>query len=154
MERRTVTRDEKKCGHPKADSGDPCQSFASCDECGKCWAHCEHNEEERAAARRKGGHMTAKKRNEGEGLSADELPPLTDHEAAEVWTDAIGRAAATGRLPANAAQASLRAVREWRESHESGEVSDRLNALTDALDEWRRTGDPEPVLELVDGGES
>lgn len=99
---------------------------------------------------RKGARATARKFHGG--LSPGELPPLTSHAAAEIWTDRIGRAAACGTMPSTAAQAALRAVREWREAHESGAVSERLDGLLTALAEWRKTGDPSPVLKLVEGG--
>lgn len=142
--------DQPKCGTIK-DDGTPCRSWVACERCEKCWSHCDHREEERREAQRRGAATTNSRAREGEGLAPSELPPLDSHEAAETWTDAIGRAAATGRLSASAAQAALRAVREWRESRDAGQVSERLEALTDALAEWRKTGDPEPVLELVDG---
>lgn len=97
---------------------------------------------------RKGGTAKSKQK----GLRDVELPPLVDHAAAETWSDRIGRAAATGRIGSRAANAALRAVREWRQAHDAGAVSERLEELLDALAEWRETGDPEPVLELVEGG--
>lgn len=97
----------------------------------------------------KGGHARARGR---QGMVDEDLPPLDSHAAAETWSDRIGRAAATGKIGASAANAALRAVKEWREAHEAGEVSDRLEELLGALAEWRRSGDPRPVLELVGDG--
>lgn len=148
--------DKERCGFEK-DDGDTCGTgIGLCGECGRCRNHCDYaracrySEHEVVESRKRGGAASAKK---GPLRDAD-LPPLVDHDAAETWTDAIGRAAATGRIGANAANAALRAVKEWREAHDAGRLSDRLEALTDALAEWRKTGDPEPVLELVDGSES
>lgn len=143
-----------QCGYEKDDGGTCGTDFGLCPQCGQCFAHCGHRQEARARARQKGAEAKNRKDREGKGLTPSELPPLESHEAAEEWTDAIGRAAATGRLSASAAQAALRAVREWRESREAGQVSDRLEELTDALAEWRRTGSPDPVLDVVEGGES
>jgi len=144
-----MTRD--RCQHVK-DDGERCGVTFGLSDNGFCLHHDPERIEEAQAARKRGGEATAKKLRKS-GLDADDLPPLTSHEAAEIWTDRIGRAAATGSLPSSAAQAALRAVREWRESHESGEVSNRLESLLDALAEWRKTGDPEPVLTLVKGGD-
>lgn len=145
----------RRCKGVKA-SGEPCGAPPKLvdPETGYCPSHGPDAADKLAEYGRKGGETTAR-RHHGKGELVDEdLPPLVDHEAAETWTDRIGRAAATGKLSSSAAQAALRAVREWREARDAGRVSDRLEALTDALAEWRETGDPEPVLELVDGGES
>lgn len=130
--------------------------FGLCSSCGHCRAHCDYrsecdyDEDEVRESRAAGGHATAR----AGSLQTEELPPLDSAAAAEVWCDVVGRAAATDRIGADAANAALRAVKEWRQAREAGKVSDRLNALTDALDQWRETGDPAPVLKLVDGGES
>lgn len=145
---------ERNCRHVKAD-GTRCQApsqFVN-PETSVCWTHSEEGQEKAREAARKGGEATARKLR-GKALQEGELPPLTDAGAAETWCDIVGRAVVTGRLSHNQAQAALRAVREWRESHETSEVSDRLDALMDALQAWRETGDPQPVLQLVDGGES
>lgn len=135
--------DGKPCGAPET-LVDP--------ETGLCPTHSPGGLERAREAARRGGEATAR-RLKGKALDADELPALTSSAAAEEWCDIIGRAAVTGRLSHNQAQAGLRAVREWRESHETGAMNDRLDALTNALAEWRKTGDPEPVLELVDAGQ-
>ena len=96
------------------------------------------------------GAESRAKKYELDGLDPDELPTLDTPQAAEFWCDVVGRAVVVGRIGHNEAKAALRAVREWRESHESGAVTERLEQLMDALAEWRETGDPGPVLELVD----
>lgn len=132
------------------DDGEPCESpIVGSD--GYCPAHREGGRERLREAAQKGGETTAR-RVRGNALDADELPPLESPQAAETWCDVVGRAVVTGRLSHNQGKAALRAVREWRESHEAGRVSERLDELTEALAEWRRTGDPEPVLELVEEG--
>lgn len=141
---------DRSCKATK-DDGTPCGAPASVvdPETGLCPAHDPEREEERRAAARKGGKATAR-RFSGGNLEADELPPLTSAQAAERWCDVVGRAVVTGRLSHTAGQAALRAVREWRESRDKGQVSQRLEALLDALETWKDTGDPEPVLELVE----
>lgn len=145
-----------RCRHPKESNGAPCPtSIGLCSNCGYCLTHCDYgpecdyDEEEVRAARAQGGKAKARKQK-SDGLHTDELPPLRSPQAAEDWCDAVGRAVVTGRVGHNEANAALRAVREWRESHEAGEVSERLEKLMDALAEWRKTGDPEPVMELVE----
>lgn len=133
-----------------------------CDNCGSATADedglckgCRIERDEGPEARkryyrelgRKGGYASGTGRG---GLDRDELPPLDSHDAAETWCDAVGRAVVVGRIGHNEAKAALRAVREWRESRDQGAMSERLDALTDALAEWKRTGDPSPVLEVID----
>lgn len=129
------------------DDGEPCGSPVVGPD-GFCPAHGEDGSEKMRKIGRKGAQATARKLQRG-GLGEDELPPLESHAAAETWCDAVGRAAVTGRIGHNEARAALRAVKEWRESRGEGEMSERLEALTDALAEWKRTGDPAPVLEIV-----
>jgi len=146
-----MTRDQ--CQHVK-DDGERCGvTFGLSDE-GLCIHHDPARRKLVERARSDGGRTTAEKRRKRPKLHDSDLPPLTSHEAAEVWTDEIGRAAATGRMSAAHANAALRAVKEWREARESGKVSERLESLLDALAEWRKTGDPGPVLTLVKGDDS
>lgn len=144
---------KRRCAATRAD-GEPCGAPSNLvdPDTGLCPSHAEDAGERLREAARKGGEATAR-RLQGKGLQEDELPPLESARAAERWCDVVGRAAVTGRIGHNEAKAALRAVREWRESRETGELSDRLERLTDALAEWRRTGDPSPVLEIVDGGQ-
>lgn len=147
----TDGRDVDGCKGVKAD-GSPCGAPPRLvdPDTGFCASHDPEKREKMREAASRGGQTTARRLKGGTGLTDADLPPLVNHDAAETWTDAIGRAAATGRIGANAANAALRAVKEWREAHDAGRLSDRLEALTDALAEWRKTGDPEPVLELVE----
>lgn len=142
---------ERSCQHVK-DDGTRCNAPSQFVDSATslCWTHSEEGREKAREAAKKGGEATARKLR-GKALQEGELPPLTNAGAAETWCDIVGRAVVTGRLSHNQAQAALRAVREWRESHDKGKVSDRLDALMDALAAWRKTGDPEPVLELVEG---
>lgn len=141
---------DRQCEHTY-DDGTPCEtpsSFVDPDT-GYCPAHGSNASERLSEYGKKGGEATARK-VKGDGLDPDELPPLENAQAAETWCDVVGRAVVTGRIGHNEGKAALRAVREWRESHEAGQVSERLENLMDALAEWRETGDPGPVLELVD----
>jgi hypothetical protein len=79
------------------------------------------------AASIRGGVTTRAKHKPG--LDPDELPPLDSPAAAEAWCEQIGRAVATGRLPASQAQAAMRAVSEWRAAHEAGALRERLEEL-------------------------
>lgn len=140
----------ERCGVEK-DDGERCAvTFGLCECHGQCFSHAPCRTEERQDARERGGRAAALKAR-GSGVLMDELPPLETHEAAEAWCDTIGRAGAAELISSAAANAGIRAVKEWRECRGSGQVSDRLKRLMDALSEWRKTGDPEPVLELVDG---
>lgn len=143
-----------RCKATKAD-GEPCGAPETMvdPDTGYCPSHGPGASERLSKVGQKGGKATAR-RFKGKALDEGELPPLVDGEAAERWCDIVGRAVVTGRLSHNQGKAALRAVKEWRESHKSGAVSDRLDALMEALGEWRKTGDPEPVLELVEGGSS
>ena len=136
-------------------NGEPCGAPESMvdAETELCPAHTEEGAERLRKAARKGGEAT-KRKMQGKKLDPDELPPLVSARAAETWCDVVGRAVVTGRIGHNEGKAALRAVREWRESHKSGAVTERLEKLLDALDEWRRTGKKEPVLELVEGERS
>lgn len=95
----------------------------------------------------KGGKTAARN---AKGLTPDDLPPLDSHTAAELWAERVGRAAALGTISSSSANAALRAVKLWIQAHESGEVSGKLDALEKAMMEWRRTGDPKPVQNLLD----
>lgn len=143
----------EQCQHVK-DDGSQCGTAFGLSDAGLCFGHDPEREAERKAAKRAGAAAVQAKAQKQKGLDPDELPPLDSHEAAETWADTIGRAAASGRIGSGAANAGLRAVKLWVEAHDAGQVSERLEALTDALSEWRRTGDPAPVLELVEGGAS
>lgn len=116
-----------------------------------CPAHSPGAAERLREAGRRGGAAQARK-IKPTGLEEDELPPLDSPQAAERWLEAVGRAVATGRLSQGAGRTVVSSVRAWLKAHESGHVSERLEKLMDALASWRKTGDPEPVLKLVDGG--
>lgn len=116
---------------------------------GWCPSHRPGNRERLREAARKGGLALARK-HRGRGLDEDELPELHTPQDAARFLEAVVRAVATGKLGHNEGKAVVRGIREWLRAHEAGAVTDRLDALLDALAEWRETGDPAPVLELVE----
>ena len=144
---------EKQCRHAK-DDGERCGVTFGLSDDGLCVHHDPERRDLVRRARSDGGRTTAEKRRKRPKMADEDLPPLTSHEAAETWTDRIGRAAATGRMSATAANAALRAVQTWESAREAGKVSEELQAFKDALAVWRKTGDAGAVLELVEGGKS
>lgn len=149
-----MTTDNRRCQATNA-SGEPCGAPPSMvdPEKGLCPAHQKGGRERLSAAGRKGAEAV-QRRLRGDGLQEEDLPPLESPQAAERWLEAVGRAVATGSLGHNEGRTVVRAVREFLRAHEAGKVSEQLQRLMDALSEWRKTGDPEPVLELVEGGGS
>lgn len=144
---------KRRCSATR-DDGEPCgapSQFVD-PETGYCPSHDPEKREAIRAAARKGAEAAKAKRQGRRGLEPEELPPLDSPQAAERWCEVVARAVATGRLSHNAGRTIARLVREWRESYDAGQVTERLDALMDALAEWRKTGDPAPVLELVEGG--
>lgn len=143
---------ELTCEYVK-DNGEPCGAPASLvdPETRLCWTHSEEGREKIREAASKGGQATAR-RLKGKALDEEELPPLDSPQAAERWLEAVGRAVATGKLGHNEGRTVVKAVREFLRAHDAGQVSERLDRIMDALAEWRKTGDPAPVLELVKGG--
>lgn len=140
---------ERTCRETTAD-GRPCRAPSNLvdPETDLCPAHAEDGRERLREAARKGGEATAR-RLKGKGLSEDEIPPLRRPHDAQRLLEVVIRAVATGRLGHNEGRTIVRGVREFLRAHEKGQVSERLDDLLDALAEWRKTGDPEPVLELV-----
>lgn len=96
---------------------------------------------------RKGGYASGTGQ---EGLDPEELPELETFQDAKLWLEAIGRATATGRLKDRSAQAAIRAVEAWLKAEDDRLEAEQLNNLMSALAEWKKTGDPDPVLELVE----
>ena len=141
---------ERTCSAMR-DDGSPCGAPSNLvdPETGLCPSHSENARERLREAARKGGEATARKLK-GKGLSDDEIPPLRSPQDAERVLEVVIRAVATGRLGHNEGRTIVRGVREFLRAHEKGVEADRIDALMDALAEWRRTGDPAPVLELVE----
>lgn len=68
-----------------------------------------------------------------------DLPALRGPEDATEWLERVGQAVALGRLSASAGQAVVRAVKEWREAHETTELAERLARLEARLDREEAT---------------
>ena len=137
-----------KCG-AETTSGNPCSTeFGLCDQCGLCFQHCDHRAEERAAAKRKAGHATAKK-YKAAGLKPDELPSLESLEAAQEWLEIIGRAVTTGRLTDKAARAAIQAVREWVQAEGARFTNEQLEAVQQRLEAVEGDGKARPGLGVV-----
>jgi hypothetical protein len=71
------------------------------------------------------------------GLDPDELPPLDSHDAAKTWLEIIGRAVTTGRLGDKAAQAAIRAVRNWLEAEADRLEREKIREMEEAIEELR-----------------
>lgn len=141
---------DQVCGFEKED-GEMCAAgFGLCEEHGYCWSHDPCREDQRQKARKRGGEATAK-RYAASGLKEEDLPPLDSPQAAERWCEIVARAVATRRLSHNEGKTIARLIREFIRSHDAGSVTKRLDRLMDALSDWQKTGDPKPVLELVEG---
>lgn len=145
-------REERRCKGTNA-AGEPCRTPVV-----KPNGWCRvHDPDPAAIARRKEASLRgAVKTNKGKrgapGLENAELPPLDSPEAAERWLEVVARGVATKRLGSSEGRTVVQAVREFLRAHEAGRMSARLEALTEALSEWRRSGDPKSVLQLVEGG--
>lgn len=94
---------------------------------------------------RKGARAARAKR---QGFSTHDLPALDSPQAADVWLAKLARAVLEKRISKGLASEA----RKMLNAHDRGTTSERLDELMEALAEWRQTGDPAPVLELVEGG--
>jgi len=119
-------------------------------ETGLCPSHDPERRQAVLEAARKGGEATRRKLSR-RGLEEGELPELRTPQDVARALEVVAGAVATGRLGHHEATAATRALRAWLDAHDAGHVSERLEALDGALREWKRTGDPSPVLKLVKG---
>lgn len=140
--RRGSASEGPRCKGRKAD-GTPCGAPPELvdPETGLCSSHEEGASDRLREAGRRGAEVT-KRRYSGTGLADEDLPPLDGPRAAEAWCEVVARAVATGTLGHNEGRTVARLIKEWRESHDAGRVSDRLDRLMSALREWEKTGDP------------
>ena len=119
--------------------GEPCKAPANLvdAETGCCPAHAPGGRERLREAARRGAQATAR-RLQGDGLAAEDLPPLRAPQDAEVWLERIGRAVATGELAHRDADAATRAVRAWLQAHEQGAVRKHMEQLAEQVAELKR----------------
>lgn len=139
------------CRGEKAD-GSPCGAPENLvdPETGFCPAHDPDNRERVREAARKGGEATRRRHRGERGVDTrGDKWSLETYADAKTWLEAIARAVLAGKVSHHEAKAAIKAIDSWMDAHEAGEVTDRLDELGDALAEWKETGDPSPVLELV-----
>ena len=127
------------CGHVKDDGSTCGTAFGLCDGCGRCWSHCDHRAEERAAAKSKGGQATARKhaaKRHGDGtrtVNPDALPfdgPPATIDEVHAWLGWVSYAALVGVVDKDTAGKVAYALDKCRIAMERGEKMDaRLKAL-------------------------
>ena len=94
-----------------------------------CFNHHPAYEEEREAARSRGGIRSALKARRHRYLDPSDLGDLDTPADAKRWSVVIARGLATGTLSSAAGQAALKAVEAFLRSLEAVDVSARLAAL-------------------------
>lgn len=115
------------------DNGEPCQSPFVQDN-GFCAAHDpEADPGEMRRRGRRGGEVTKERMQRHQGLDPDELPELVTHADAKAWLEIVGRAVTTGRLETNAANAAIRAIREWVQAHQGEVYDEKLKEIEEQL---------------------
>lgn len=134
---------EKKptCAATK-DDGSPCSSTILVD--GEhCAAHAPGGREtmaergrKSAASRRSGGRTK---------FNPEDLPPLTSHEAVQVWNERIARACASGELDNRVANSIARHLKTWLEAQAEKftlrkvqELEEKVGDLKEALKEAQK----------------
>lgn len=141
---------ERSCEATTAE-GEPCgapSAFVD-PETGRCPAHSEDGSEEMRERGRRGAEATAR-RHHRRGMETPAGWTLDSYEDAERWLELCVRGALSGKIDHKQVRAAVKAIEAWMRARDEGEVAGRLDDLADALAEWRRTGDPAPVLELVE----
>ena len=137
------------CGALKA-NGELCScAVGLCSECGRCFAHCPHREQERAEARSRGGRITSvKKRARLEGSKAVAYvppdpstvpaPPQTAADARE-YLSWILDTAARGNLGGALARDLSTVAERFIKAIAASDLEARLARL-EALEAKRKTG--------------
>lgn len=128
------------CGATRP-SGEPCQThFGLCEDCGKCFAHCQHRGVQRRAARSRGGNRSAAARREVEKsgprtlrvVHPDQLPgelPRTTAECVE-WLAWLTRATLTGVVDARTSKEATLALKALMDGRKTLDRTDeRLKEL-------------------------
>lgn len=130
--------ERERCGHPKSEGGDPCQSWPACDDCDRCWIHCPHVEEERAHARKKGGVNSRKTDNEDQVVPFGDAPePPETLDDAVRWASWAAMQVAVGGLDTSRANSVARLLKEFRqalEKSESREALEKIEAMRERLE--------------------
>lgn len=142
--------DDEVCGAVKKAGDGTCPiDFGLCAECGLCFTHCEHREEERKAATHRGGRTTALKRGNGDrSVPLDQAPdpPETLGDAVR-WASWASLQVATGGIDTSRANAVARLLKEFRQALEKSESRQALEKI-DELRERIEGGDAD--LEVVE----
>ena len=94
---------------------------------------------------RRGAEATARKLRGG-GLDPADLPPLDGPQAAARWLHVVALGVATNRIGHREATAVVRSIEVFLRAHDQGELKAEIDALRDALAEWRRTGDANALV--------
>ncbi|MGK7312550.1 MAG: hypothetical protein ACN0LA_09975 [Candidatus Longimicrobiales bacterium M2_2A_002] len=142
-----TTPEPNVCGAP-TDSGDPCATpFGLCEECGKCFVHCEHRAEERRAARAKGARHSNAKRGKGRAPDVsmpepETLPPPESMKDCAAWFSMLSWAVTVGRLHPDRADKARAAVRDLRDLllKDQDKRIDELQAVIQKLKKARKDG--------------
>lgn len=137
---------QRVCG-AETKAGDPCQAWSVCDEHGKCYSHDPCREQERAKARSRGGHATAKRRSEDDdpcvGIG-EAPPPPEDLEDVTAWSAWATVMVATGRLGNSRARTIATLLDLFRKAKERGEskakLEETIQRLEDAVERSSGTG--------------
>lgn len=113
-------------------AGDPCKApYTLVGGDGYCAMHRPGEAQENRRRRRQGG-----RKSKG-ALLLDDLPALQTPQDAERWLEVVGRAVATGVLPASKGQVAASCVRAWLSAHEQGKVSDQVEDLRQKVEELK-----------------
>lgn len=124
------------CGFEK-DDGDHCATrFGLCDDCGRCWTHCEHRAAERAAARERGGLTTADKRRKYDPVEAQWA--LETHEDCKRWLGKVARLALAKKVEPKVVHAVCRCVEIWIEAEAEGAAREEIDEIKSQLAELQK----------------
>ena len=129
--------------------GNPCRADFGLFADRRCWHHTKVPEvaEKRAAARMRGGLVTAQRfTKKPSSFDPAALPPLDSLHNAQRWLEITGRLRAVGTLSHNDLSAFARLVAEWVRAEGSRAVSEEVQALRERL-EALEAGDGQPRME-------
>lgn len=122
--------------------GEPCGAWAACDDCGRCYAHCTHREQERAEARRRGGLTTAQKDSDDPAVTIGDAPPPPETlEDAAAWLSWCAHKTAIGEIGTTRARTISQLLEAFRKATERGEARRELEDVLEKLEEAVEEGD-------------